>query len=260
MYYEMIGFHGEHQSEHTVDGVPEPKLDRSTLFLDFDGTLVELADRPDAIEVDAGMGDLLRALSAKTDGRVVIITGRAIEDVQQYLQGFDGPIIGGHGAQERQAGEIRNHELADPATVGHLGTMTAAFAATHEGLICEQKPTGVVLHFRQNEDLASQAYAFLRALSETHDGFDLHHSKMAYELRPAGIGKDVSMRRMMESGAFAGTMPIFFGDDVTDEPALHWVAEQGGIAVKVGEGETAAGCRLKNPEAARRTLRRWAEA
>jgi trehalose 6-phosphate phosphatase len=260
MYYEMIGFHGEHQSEHTADGVPEPKLDRSTLFLDFDGTLVDLAPRPDAIEVDPGLGDLLRSLSERTEGRVVIITGRAIEDVTQYLQGFDGPIIGGHGAQERIEGEIRNHELANPETVKRLGEMTTAFAATHPGLICEQKPTGVVLHFRQNEDLASQAYAFLRALSETHEGFDLHHSKMAYELRPQGIGKDVSMKRLMESEKFKSTMPIFFGDDVTDEPALHWVAEQGGIAVKVGEGETAAGCRLGDPQAARRTLRRWVEA
>ncbi len=68
------------------------------------------------------------------------------------------------------------------------------------------------------------------------------------------------MRRMMESDGFKGTTPIFFGDDVTDEPALHWVTEQGGLAVKVGEGETAAGCRLGDPQAARRTLRRWAEA
>ena len=260
MYYEMIGFHGEHQSEHTTDGVPEPQLENSTLFLDFDGTLVELADRPDAIRPDPGLGDLLRALAEKTKGRVVIITGRAIEDVTQYLHGFEGPIIGGHGAQERLSGKIRNHDLAHPETVAQLGTMTSAFAATHPGLICEQKPTGVVLHFRQNEDLAAQAYAFLRALAETHEGFDLHHSKMAYELRPQGIGKDVSMRRLMEGPEFAGTTPIFFGDDVTDEPALHWVVEAGGIAVKIGEGETAAGCRLGDPEAARRTLRRWVEA
>ncbi|SDE02934.1 trehalose-phosphatase [Limimaricola pyoseonensis] len=260
MYYEMIGFHGEHQGEHTADGVPEPQLDRSTLFLDFDGTLVDLAERPDAIEVAPDLGDLLAALSERTGGRVVIITGRAIEDITNYLQGFDGPIIGGHGAQERISGEIRNHEFADPETVRHLGEMATAFAATHPGLICERKPTGVVLHFRQDEDLAAPAYAFLRALSETHEGFDLHHSKMAYELRPAGIGKDVSMRRLMEQEPFAGTMPIFFGDDVTDEPALHWVSEQGGLAVKVGEGETAAGCRLGNPQAARRTLRRWIEA
>ncbi len=258
MYYEMIGFHGEHPSEHTSDGVSEPNLETATLFLDFDGTLVELADRPDAIQVDPGLGELLTALGEKTDGRVVIITGRSIEDVVIYLQGFDGPIIGGHGAQERLSGKILNHELANPETVGHLGEMARAFAATHPGLICEEKPTGVVLHFRQNEDLAAPAYSFLRALAETHEGFDLHHSKMAYELRPSGIGKDVSMRHIMELDGFAGTTPIFFGDDVTDEPALHWVTEQGGISVKVGEGETAASCRLETPEAARRTLRRWA--
>ncbi|PYE86015.1 trehalose-phosphatase [Pseudoroseicyclus aestuarii] len=260
MYYEMIGFHGEAQDEPLTDEIECPDLSKATLFLDLDGTLVDLAPTPDGIQVAPDLGELLGLLYERTEGRTVIISGRAIEDAAQYLQGFGGPMIGGHGAQERLVdGTIKRHELADETTVQRLGDMADSFAATHPGLLCERKPTGVVLHFRKDESLAAPAYAFLRALSETHRGFDLHHSKMAYELRPAGIGKDVSMRKMMQQDGFAGTRPIFFGDDVTDEPALQWVAAQGGIAVKIGEGETAAQARLEDPSSARRTLRRWTQ-
>ena len=259
MYYEMIGFSGEHTQEPCQDGVPDVDLSTATLFLDFDGTLVDLADRPDGIEVDPGLSDLLIRLSRATKGRTVMVTGRAVEHITPHLGDFDGPIIGGHGAQERWHGEITRVATADERVVTLLGTMTEAFAETHPGLLCERKPTGVVLHFRQAEDSAHAAYTFFRALAETHEGFDLHHSKMAYELRPAGIGKDISIRRMMESDDFRGTRPIFFGDDVTDEPALAWVAGQdGGIAVKVGEGESAASCRLPDTAAVRDALSHWA--
>lgn len=260
MYYEMIGFvQDTHGREPCEDGVPDTDLSSASLFLDFDGTLVELADAPDAIEVDPGLGDLLAKLSQACDGRVVIVTGRAIEDVTKYLSGFEGPIIGGHGAERRVGGQIERRALADPGIVDRLGDMTEAFAATHPGLLCERKPTGVVLHFRQAPEQDAAAYSFLRALADSHDGFDLHHSKMAYELRPEGIGKDISVRQIMEGEGFAGTRPVLFGDDVTDEPALQWVAEIGGLAVKVGAGDTAATNRLHDPAAARDLLRRWAE-
>lgn len=260
MYYEMIGFvQDTHGREPCEEGVPDTDLSSASLFLDFDGTLVELAEAPDAIEVDPGLGDLLRRLMDICAGRVVIVTGRAIGDVTRYLGDFQGPIIGGHGAERRVGGEIERLPMADPGVVDRLGDMTEAFAATHPGLLCERKPTGVVLHFRQAPEQDSAAYAFLRALADSHDGFDLHHSKMAYELRPEGIGKDISVRRMMEGEGFAGTRPVLFGDDVTDEPALLWVAEAGGLAVKVGPGDTNATNRLHDPAAARALLRRWAE-
>jgi trehalose 6-phosphate phosphatase len=259
MYYEMIGFvQDSHGREPCEDGVPDVELGGISLFLDFDGTLVELADAPDAIDVDSGLGHLLRMLAEKCGGRVVIVTGRAIGDVVTYLGDFDGPIIGGHGAEKRMGGAIERLPMADEGIVARLGDMTEAFAATHPGMLCERKPTGVVLHFRQAPEQDSAAYAFLRALADSHDGFDLHHSKMAYELRPEGIGKDISIREVMALDGYKGTRPVFFGDDVTDEPALQWTAEVGGLAVKVGQGDTVATNRLPDPAAARSLLRKWA--
>lgn len=262
MYYEMIGFVQEHHAERPCEEeLPEVDLSKAALFLDFDGTLVDLAPRPDAIEVPQDLLGLLGRLSARTGGRLVIVTGRAIADVSSHLGDYDGPVIGSHGAEHRFDKAVEPHPLANSDIVQRFGDMTDAFATLHPGLIAERKPTGVVLHFRQAPSQEANAYTFLHALEASHEGFDLHHSKMAYELRPRDISKDASIRRVMERPDFRGRRPIFFGDDVTDEPALHWVAEQeGGIAVKVGTGDTSAGYRLPSPEAARAALATWAEA
>ena len=261
MYYEMIGFVSEPQGDGPCEThLPELDLGQTALFLDFDGTLVDIAATPDAIEVPEDLVDLLKLLDERTGGRLVIVTGRPIDVVCGYLGGFGGHVIGSHGAEDRVDGEVRRHELAGSDVVARLGDMAEAFAATHEGLLAERKPTGVVLHFREAPEHESEAYSFFHALEQSHEGFELHHSKMAYELRPAGISKDASMKRIMESDRFAGRRPVFFGDDVTDEPALAWVTSQpDGISVKVGPGDTQAGFRVLDPATARAALRAWAE-
>ena len=260
MYYEMIGFTGEPHSDPCVPGMPDVDLGTSSVFLDFDGTLVDLADSPDAIVVPEDMAMTLETVARKCNGRLVIVTGRSLASVEPYLGGFAGPIIGGHGAEERIDGVTSRCIAVDDHVVARMGDMAEAFAATHPGLLAERKPSGIVIHFRSAEDLAADAYAFLRVLDETHPGFELHHAKMAYELRPKGIGKELSIQRHMEAAPFAGTLPIFFGDDVTDEPALQWVGESGGLAVKVGEGDTAASNRVEDPRTVRNLLRSWAKA
>ncbi|QQA45006.1 trehalose-phosphatase [Pelagovum pacificum] len=237
---------------------PEVELAKSAIFLDFDGTLIDLADTPDGVDVPADLAGLLKGLNDATEGRLVVVTGRPIEAVDTFLGGYDGHVIGSHGAEERFEGNHTAHELAGSDTVARLGDMVEAFAATHEGLVPERKPTGVVLHFRQVPEQEPQVYSFLSALEQSHEGFELHHSKMAYELRPIGISKDDSIKRIMENERFAGRRPIFFGDDVTDEPALAWIAHQpDGIAAKVGSGETAANYRVHDPSGVRKILAGW---
>lgn len=260
MYYEMIGFSSETPGDPCLEGAPQVNLAEASIFLDFDGTLVDLAATPDAVTLPEDLEQTLAAVARQCAGRLVIVTGRALSSVEPFLGGFDGPIIGGHGAEERVEGQHRQVADVDAAVVGRLGDMAEAFADTHPGLLAERKPTGVVLHFRAAEDQASAAYALLRTLEETHPGFELHHSKMAYELRPANISKDASIARMMQVAPFKGTKPVFFGDDVTDEPALKWVGDNDGIAVKVGEGDTAASLRLPDPKSVRGLLRTWAKA
>ncbi|SLN39291.1 trehalose-phosphatase [Roseisalinus antarcticus] len=260
MYYEMIGFMAEPHGDGPCEvELPQIDLANSALFLDFDGTLVDIADTPDSVSVPSDLPDLLKTLNEATGGKLVIVTGRPVADVSRFLGGFEGHVIGCHGAEDRVDGEVRRHPLAYSDVVKRLGDMVEAFAATHDGLLAERKPTGVVIHFRQVPEQEPDAYTFLHALEQSHEGFDLHHSKMAYELRPAGISKDASIQRVMESEGFAGRRPIFFGDDVTDEPALAWVsARTDGIAVKVGTGDTSAGFRVHDTASARQALKIWA--
>ena len=260
MYYEMIGFAAEPQGDGPCEvELPTVDLAQAAVFLDFDGTLVDLAPKPDGIAIPEDLANLLRTIDEKTGGRLVIVTGRSVEDLSAHLGGYDGAVIGAHGAQERFDGKLTQHPLAGSETVANLGKMVDGFAATHEGLVAETKPTGVVLHFRQVPDLEPHAYSFLHALEQSHEDFELHHSKMAYELRPKGISKDASIGRALEQPHFAGRRPIFFGDDVTDEPALGLInAYADGIAVKVGPGDSSAGFRVPDPDAARKVLRLWA--
>ncbi|KIQ68837.1 trehalose-phosphatase [Wenxinia marina] len=237
--------------------MPDVDLGASTLLLDFDGTLVDIAETPDGVLVDAGLPDLLARLSDATGGRIALVSGRAVADVGGFLPDFDGLIIGGHGAERREDGHVRRHPAADSPALPEIVEAAEGFAAGRDGLIVERKPTGIVVHYRRRPDAAEGVLAFVAGLAELHDGFELHEAKMAAELRPEGIGKDAAIADLMSEPRFAGTIPIFFGDDATDEPALVWVAEAGGVAVKVGEGESAAPLRLADPAAVRALLDHW---
>lgn len=238
-----------------------PDLRAASLFLDFDGTLVDIAERPDGIVVPAGLKGLLSTLSRRTDRRTIIITGRSLADLDARLDDWAGPVIGSHGAEFRLPGLAETHPLAGSDVVEEAIRQTEAFAADHPGLLAERKPVGVVLHFRQAPAKEDCARDFLAALAADSDEFELHPSKMAIELRPAGVSKRDAIRKVMDRSPYRGSSPIFFGDDATDEPALGWVADQpGGLSVKVGPGASAASGRLPDPEAVRAILSRWAEA
>ncbi|RVV97665.1 trehalose-phosphatase [Mesobaculum littorinae] len=243
----MIGFVDDRTESECEHCLPILNLATTSFFLDFDGVLCDLADTPDSIEVDPKLPALLTKLSDRVEGRLVVVSGRGIDDLAARLPGFRGTLIAGHGAEERIAGRMHRHKIAGAEMVERLGDMVEAFCATHAGMLCERKPTGVVLHFRKAEREAGRAYDFMRALDNSHEGFSLHHAKMAYELRPTGVSKEAAIRRVMDREGFYGTKPVFFGDDATDEPALSWVGARGGIAVKVGEGDTVARYRVPDP-------------
>lgn len=236
--------------------LPRVDLAKVALFLDFDGTLVDLAERPDGIVIPDGLEGTLAALESATLGGLVLISGRGAADLAGWLPGYTGPIVGGHGAEERVAGEISQTVPIRPGQIDRLDAAARDFAASAEGLIVERKATGIVVHYRQAPDRAGEVAAFVDRLVAENPPMTRHDSKMAVELRPAGIGKDISVARLMET-RLAGRMSVMFGDDTTDEPALAWVDRAGGLAVKVGEGESAAPHRLGTPAEVRQTLRNW---
>lgn len=254
MFYEMIGYATEGHAPET-DRMRRFDPAGAALFLDFDGCLVELAETPGAVVVPEDLGPTLARLHAASDGAVALVSGRAVADLRGFLPDFPGVIVGSHGA-EIDRGDGPAHTVdPDPERVEALQRMVQGFAASDPAYIAEAKPTGIVLHFRRNPELRGAAWHMLDAAMAEFPGFHIHHSKMAFEIRPDGVGKERAVETLLAEPPFRGRMPVFFGDDVTDEPAMEFVRGAGGISVKVGEGQTCAECRLPDPAAARAALR-----
>lgn len=216
----------------------------AALFLDFDGCLVEIADRPDTIRVPPALPDRLARLHARQNGALALVSGRDIADLRRYLPAFPGVIAGSHGAELSLDGASIS---AVHDTVLDLAALHAAahqMAAPHPSVLVEPKPHGVVLHYRAEPALRDFVEAAMGRLAAIHPGMVVQPSKMAVELRPEGSGKGGALARLLALDGFAGRLPVYAGDDLTDEPAMAEAQARGGFGIKIGEGDSLARYRL----------------
>ncbi|MEO8344576.1 MAG: trehalose-phosphatase [Betaproteobacteria bacterium] len=224
------------------------------LFLDIDGTLLDLAPTPDSVTVDAGIKTLLPALVLRLAGAVALVTGRALADADQLFPGLSLPVAGQHGLERRTAGgSIHGHESPSPG-LRTLHRDLAQFAAKHKGLLLEDKGTSLALHFRLAPRLASFVHRSLKAqlaASGAAKGLHLQPGKGVLEIKPNGRDKGTAILEYMTEPPFAGRLPVFVGDDQTDEYGFAAVMRAGGWAVKVGPGRTRAQFRLPDVAAVR---------
>jgi trehalose 6-phosphate phosphatase len=225
---------------------PPPPLSRlgpAALFLDFDGTLVELADTPGGIAVPQGLKPLLDRLAGRLEGRLAIVSGRAIDDLRGHLGRSAAVLSGSHGAELLYADGRRVPVSAPPGLAGAREEVRR-FAEGAPGLLVEDKPAGVALHYRLAPERERAVGDFVEDLAE-RSGLALQRGKMVAELRPHGADKGAALRRLMAEPPFAGTRPVFVGDDLTDELAFEAAAALGGEGVLVGSPRpTAARWRL----------------
>ena len=237
------------------DAPPPLRLAGTALFLDFDGTLVELAEAPDLIEIPDTLPALLARLAGRLEGRLAIVSGRAIADLERYLGDAALTVSGSHGLELRLPGG-RSLGGSAPDAMDDVRRQVARFAAEMPGLLVEEKPASAAVHFRQAPDQEEKVGAFLAALAE-RTGLVLQHGKMVIELRPRGADKGDALRRIMAEPVFAGARPLFVGDDLTDEDAFTAAAALGGAGVLVGAPrDTAARWRLPSVAA----VAQWLEA
>jgi trehalose 6-phosphate phosphatase len=226
---------------------PPPIGPEWSLFLDFDGTLVDLAQRPDAVIVDASVTALLARTADRLGGRLALVSGRSIAQLERFL-GADLArygVAGSHGAEIRGIGTA----AVIPARPGSLDAAERAFAAHFEhnpAVVIERKSLGVGLHFRQHPASEEEAHALVERWAAEH-GLDVQRGKMMVELRLPGYDKGTALRALAADPPFAGHTPVFVGDDVTDEAGFREVDRLGGFGVLVGEErKTAARYRLDN--------------
>jgi trehalose 6-phosphate phosphatase len=260
LFYQMTGFMGQESpagAEATGAKPVLPAPSDAILMIDFDGTLVDIAERPDAVTVPDRVPALLDRAMERLDGRVGIISGRTIGDLEHFLPGFGGILVGTHGAETRRGGVRTVVDDIDLDVVRRLQRLVADYGDLVPGFLVEMKPTGVVLHYRQAEEKAGLAMKFMESLANAADGFRLQPALMAYEIKPCSTGKDVAMRRLLDEAPLAGKVPVFAGDDLTDEPALDLVQSRGGAAIKIGQAETVARHRLAGPAPLIDLLEAW---
>jgi trehalose 6-phosphate phosphatase len=203
------------------------------LFLDLDGTLLDIAPTPDSVVVPPGLVDSLVRTSRRLDGALAVVTGRARAVADGLLAPLTLPGGFGHGAELRDTqGGLHGAEVSLP---GHWPTLVEAAAASHPGLIAETKPHGVALHYRAAPEAREAARAALLSLLRGHeDDFALLPAHMAFELRLRGATKASPVQALMRSPPFAGRRPVFVGDDVTDEDGMAAARALGGLGLKVG--------------------------
>ena len=225
-----------------IDLQPPPPslLHGASLFLDFDGTLVELAERPDAIQVPPTLPDLLVRLADRLDGRLAIVSGRALADLDRHLPcAASLYACGSHGAEFRLPNQALSFSGDASAGLATLREAANAFGKERPGVLVEHKPAGLALHFRQAPAAGAEAARFAETWAQ-RSGLALQHGKCVVELRPAGLDKGTAVRRIMREPPFADARPVFVGDDLTDEHAFDAADSLGGAGVLVGAVRTTA--------------------
>ncbi len=227
---------------------PAPGPDRTALFLDLDGTLAPISATPGGVAPDRHRTALLRRLVERFDGRVAILSGRAIAEVDRILDGAVPNVAGVHGLERRTSDGPETAVPPHPA-LGRVEETLACFARGQRGLLVESKTRSVALHYRGHPPAEDACIDIGRRLAAMH-GLQIQEGRMVVELRTPGPDKGDSLRLFMAQPPFAGARPVMVGDDMTDEHAFEAAADLGGWSVLVGEPRpTAALYRLHDPAA-----------
>lgn len=219
------------------------------LFLDFDGTLVDLAPQPEAIIVPSGLVGTLQALSDYLGGALALISGRPIEQIDSFLEPLRLPVAGVHGTERRSAGGHTTLLATHP--LQQVEETAAALAARYPQLRVENKRGSLALHYRQAPELETLCLQAMQAAVEESPGLTLLRGKMVVEAKPGGASKGHAIEAFLQEPPFAGRTPVFVGDDFTDEVGFATVQRMQGLGVKVGAGTSVAWHRLESPAALR---------
>ena len=237
--------------------LPRPSRDWA-LFLDVDGTLIEIAPSPGEVHVDARTGDILARLHDGLGGALALVSGRPVATLDALFAPLKLAAAGLHGLERRGADGAVVREAGLGAVMDEVRGAAADFAAATPGILVEDKGLTVALHYRGVPERETDALAFARDTVRRLDhGLVLQQGKMVVELRPAGPDKGDVVDAFMAAPPFAGRTPVFVGDDVTDEDGFAAVNRLGGHSIRVGrDGASAAGLRINSVAA----LGDWLEA
>lgn len=238
---------------------PTPRIAANTaLFLDIDGTLLDLAPTPDAVEVPAGLTLSLQTLSRALGGALALVSGRALASIDRLFPSLLGAAVGAHGA------EVRGSDGAvwrAPAIAQSVRDVFAELAGSLPGLLLEDKGVALSLHYRQVPDALPLIKAALdsRVPLLAEENVQLLFGKAVVDARLMGIDKGRAVAELAARPPFAGRAPLFGGDDTTDMDVLRILPELGGEGFSVGRHLPGAHYVFDSPQSVRRWLAQAAQ-
>lgn len=234
-----------------------PAWDRRwALFLDVDGTLLDIERHPDEVRADSALRASLAAAADALRGALALVSGRSIASIDRIFAPLSLPAAGLHGLERRDA-DGRVHYPA-----GYAGRIAAAraelvdFVQSAPGLLLEDKGAALALHYRNAPELAAECERHM-ALAEQAAGSDFHvqRGKMVLELKPSGQDKGTAILAFLDEPPFAGRRPVFVGDDLTDEDGFRAVNARDGLSIRVGAPQDGSAARILAPDVA--AVRHW---
>jgi trehalose 6-phosphate phosphatase len=234
---------------------PPPLTSDVALFLDFDGTIVEIASSPNDIRVAAGLGKQLQHVAWLLNGALAVISGRPIAAIDHYLGDTVHCVAGIHGAERRTPLGHVNRAAIDADVLAPFRAKLNTFSRTHGHVLIEDKSVSIAVHYRDAPGLADACHRIVdECVADSHGQLERLDGKMVVELKPAAVTKVEALTHYMNEAPFAGRRPVFVGDDITDEAAFAEVSKTNGYGVIVGDRTpTAATSRLVSVD----ELHRW---
>ena len=212
---------------------PTPQADWA-LFLDVDGTLLDIAGAPDAVSVPAALRADLQAVAGRLDGALALISGRSIASIDRLFDPLRLPASGQHGGEWRPSAGAAVQPLAARPLPDALHDAAAALGRRHPGILVERKSHALAVHYRAAPALGPALGAQLAAAMAGLEGLMLMPGHCVWEIKDAIQSKGTAVTRFLQQPAFANRVPVFIGDDRTDEDAFRVVEGLGGLALAVG--------------------------
>lgn len=218
----------------------------TALFFDLDGTLLEIAERPESVTLADATRDDLAVLARTTGGAVAIVTGRDIVAVDAILDPLVLPVAGVHGLtrRERAGDDPRAPRHAD--LVASAERILAPLLGSEPELEVERKSGAIALHYRRRPDLGAVCLDAMEQLANSIPNTRIVRGKMVAEIVLGSADKGSAVAEFMREHPFRGRRPVFAGDDTTDEDAFAVVNAAGGVSIKIGPGATVAEHRCRD--------------
>ncbi|MFL6652361.1 MAG: trehalose-phosphatase [Sulfurifustaceae bacterium] len=235
-----------YQTPHNVEHAAFPQFsDNWALFLDVDGTLLELAGRPHDVSLPAGLADVLESLFQQVP--LALISGRRIADLDRLFASLVLPVAGQHGAERRSSDGRTCQRPVSRVDLEPARDILTHWAGSHPGVLLEDKGLTLALHYRLVPELKAEAAQVARqAACLLRADYEIIPGNMVWEVRPVGCDKGRAIAAFLDETPFCDRIPVFIGDDVGDEDGFSLLNSRGGHSFKVGAGQTAARSRFSD--------------